>query len=146
MRVIRQTFVRLADLLLRRRADERLSAEIEEHIFLQTEENIRSGMSPVEARRQALLRFGAVETIKESYRGQQSIAFVESLLQDLQYSFRVLRKNLWFTAVAVITLAVGIGANTAILSVAEGIWLNPLPFTDSASLLWGGEKTPLAVN
>jgi predicted permease len=142
MRVIRQTFVRLADLLLRRRADERLSAEIEEHIFLQTEENIRSGMSPVEARRQALLRFGAVETIKESYRGQQSIAFVESLLQDLQYSFRVLRKNLWFTAVAVITLAVGIGANTAILSVAEGIWLNPLPFTDSASLLWGGEKTP----
>ncbi|HKD90878.1 MAG TPA: ABC transporter permease, partial [Terriglobales bacterium] len=142
MRVIRQTFVRLADLLLRRRADERLSAEIEEHIFLQTEENIRSGMSPVEARRQALLRFGAVETIKESYRGQQSIALVESLLQDLQYSFRVLRKNLWFTAVAVITLAVGIGANTAILSVAEGIWLNPLPFTDSASLLWGGEKTP----
>ncbi|HEU5231590.1 MAG TPA: ABC transporter permease [Terriglobales bacterium] len=142
MNALRQMFVRFANLVLRRRNDERLRSEIEEHIFLQTEENIRCGMSRVEARRQALLKFGAVEAITETYRDQQSIAFVESLLQDVRYSFRFLKKNVWFTAAAVVTLALGIGANTAIFSAIYAILLAPLEYPNSDRLVVIFAKDP----
>ncbi|MGC1105531.1 MAG: permease prefix domain 1-containing protein, partial [Candidatus Acidiferrales bacterium] len=88
MRLLRRFFARLDNLFLRRRDDERLKEEIEEHIALQTAENLRAGLTPVEARRQAMLKFGAVESMKEEYRAERGMPFIETLLQDIRYALR----------------------------------------------------------
>lgn len=132
---IRQLFVRAANLLTRRSLDARLRSEIEDHIALQTEDNIRAGMPAEEARRRAVLKFGAVEAVTEDYRDQQSLPFVENLLRDLRYAVRMLWKAPAFSAVAVIVLALGIGANTAIFSVIDSVLLRPLPVRDADRLV-----------
>jgi predicted permease len=105
-------------------------------------DNLRAGMSPEEARRDALIRLGGVEQTKESYRDRRGLPWLESLLQDLRFGLRMLRKNPGFTAVAVLTLALGIGANTAVYSVIDGVLLNPLPFPETNRLVAVHSKLP----
>ena len=144
MKRLRQFFIRLGSVFTAHRADDRLNAEIEEHILLQTEENIRAGMPPTEARRQARLKFGPAEAMKEAYRDQRRLPLLETLLQDIRYGIRVLVRSPGFTTVAVITLAFGIGANTAVFSIVYGVVFRPLPYPQPHRIVELTESSPRA--
>src|SRR5229473_8654900 len=123
MKSLRRFLLRLFNLVSRRTQDERLREEIEEHIALQTAENLRAGLSPVEARRQAMLKFGGVEAMKQDYRAERGLLLIENLLRDVRFAVRMLRKSPGFTAVAVVTLAMAIGANAVVFGVMDALIL-----------------------
>ena len=134
MKWARRFFTRLFNSAARRKREDRLREEIQEHIALQTDENLRAGLSPVEARRQAMLKFGGVEAMKQDYRAERGMVFIENLLQDARFGLRVLRKSPGFTAVAIVTLAVAIGANAVVFSALNAFLLRPLNVPQSESL------------
>src|SRR5258708_522399 len=134
MRSLRRFLTRLLNPATRRAQDERLREEIEEHIALQTEENLRAGLSPIEARRQSMLKFGGVEAMKQDYRAERGLPLIEDLLQDLRFALRMLRKSPTFTAVAIVTLALGIGANAVVFGVLNALILRPLNVPKAESL------------
>ena len=135
MKTLRRLFRRLTSWATSARDEELLRAEFEEHIAMQTAENLRAGLSPIEARRQALLKFGSVEAIKDAYRDQRGLPFLETLSRDTRHAIRGLRRTPAFTAAVILTLALGIGANTAVFAVIDSILIQPLPYPQAEALV-----------
>jgi putative ABC transport system permease protein len=149
MRALKRFCARLWNLAAGRHGAERLREEMEQHLSMQTEENIRSGMPLEEARRVARLKFGGLESIREDYHAEKSLPLLENLMQDARFALRILRRSPGFAMVAVLTFALGIGACTAIFSAVNPILFEPLPYPHANRILtiWStfrGERSRLA--
>src|SRR5258708_3783648 len=126
MKGLRLLWNRLAGTMFHARREGELASEIENHLVWQTEDNIRAGMSPEQARRAALLKFGGLESVREEYRDQRGIPQFETFLQDLRFALRSFAKRPGFFAVIVLSLAFGIGLNTTIFTWLKAVYLYPL--------------------
>jgi hypothetical protein len=133
--MLRVLLHRLLGLFRKQQLDHELDEEIKSHIEMQVEDNLRRGMSPEEARYAARRSFGGVDQIKEVYRDRSGVPVVETTLQDLRFAIRVLRRSPVYTSVVVLTLAIGIGANTAIFSLVDAVLIKMLPVRNPEQLV-----------
>jgi len=145
MRGLRRLKARIWNFAAGRQSSDRLREEMNEHIAMQTEENLRAGMAPAEARRQALLKWGAANAVREQYQAEKGLPALETMLQDVRFAARMLRKSPVFTSVAVLTLALGIGANSAIFTLVNALMLKNLPVADPKSLVRLGNNNDCCV-
>jgi putative ABC transport system permease protein len=137
---------RIRGLFTKRNMEKELETELRAHLEMLTAENIRRGMSPEAARQAARREFGGVEQTKETYREQRGLPFLDSLLQDLRFAVRLLAKSPGFALVAVLTLAVGVGATSAVFSVVDRLLFRSLPYPQDDRLVSFGDKAPFETN
>jgi predicted permease len=135
MKLLRAMVMRLLGMFGSTRAERELEAEIEGHLQLHIDDNIRAGMTPAEARRRAVLALGGVERTKEEYRDRRGVPAFESLVRDLRYGARTLSKSPGFAIAGVIILGLGIGVNSAIFTVVNAVVLRPLPFAGADRIM-----------
>jgi hypothetical protein len=143
MKRMRAWMMRLAGLLPAAGRDRELADEIESNLQMHIDDNLRSGMPPEQARRNALLKLGGVETAKEAYRDRSSIPLLENLLRDTRFAIRQLRKNPGFTCTAVLVLGLGLCASVAIFAFVDATLIKPLPYRDPSRLAGLFETVPL---
>jgi putative ABC transport system permease protein len=142
MRWLKAWLRRLGGMFHKEQGDADLAAELESHVQMHMEDNLSTGMKPEAARRDALMRLGGVEQTKEAYREQRSLPWLDTLLQDLRFALRMLAAKPGFSAVAILTLALGIGASTAVFSVVDRVLFRSLPYPHDDRLVSFGVKAP----
>jgi predicted permease len=135
MKSLRGMFMRLGGLFGKERRDRELGEELESHLEMHIADNLRAGMTPEEARRDALIKLGGVEQTKENYRERRGLPWLETLLRDVRFGLRLLTKSPGLTFILVITLALGIGVNAAIFSVVNGFLIRPLPVAHAQQIV-----------
>jgi len=135
MRTLRALWIRLRGMCGARPADEEFAVELESHLQMHIEDNQRSGMSPEEARRQALIRLGGAEQTRQAHRERRGLPWLETLVGDLAYSLRRLAKHPAVAAIAVLSIGLGIGANATIFSMVSRFVLRPAPVGNPSTLL-----------
>jgi putative ABC transport system permease protein len=134
MKRLRAYLIRLRNIFRKERMDRELSAELASHLEMHAADNLREGMTPEEARREALMKLGGVEKTKEECRERRGITWLETLAQDLNFGARILRKNYGFTLVAVAALALGIGFSSVVFSIFYNGVLHPFPYRNAERL------------
>ena len=133
--MLRMLLHRLLGIFRKRQRDHELDEEIQSHLEMQIEDNLRKGMSLEDARYAARRSFGGVDQMKEAYRDHRGVPVVETVSQDLRFAIRVLRRSPVYTCVIVLTLAIGIGANTAIFSLVDAVLIKMLPVRNPEQLV-----------
>ena len=136
MSALRRALARVRSFVQKPPLDADLEDEIAAHLEMAIEENLQRGLSYSEARRQALVRFGGLDKAKDQHREARGLMNLDILLQDFRYTLRSLGRDRGFTLVAILILALGIGANVAVFSVVNTLLLRPLPFRDADRLMW----------
>jgi putative ABC transport system permease protein len=144
MRKMRALWLRFRAMFATRRIGDEFDAELDGHLAEQIDEGVRSGLSEAEARRHALLRIGGVEQVRQAYRDRATLPWLEGLMRDVRYALRGFRRNPVFAVTAILTLALGIGATTAVFSVVDRILFRPLPYAHDERLVSVGLTAPIA--
>src|ERR1041385_3191282 len=143
MRRVRAILARFAGMFRRDRHEREWAAEFAAHLELHVDENVRAGMSFEDARREARLKFGGLESAKESMRDRAAFSGIDTIARDVRYALRSLRNSPAFAITAILSLALGLGASLAVFTVADNLLVRPLPYRDASHLvmLWeGGTK------
>lgn len=141
MRQLRVWFARFKGLFQKAARERELAAEIESHLQMHIDDNLRAGMSPQEAKRVAVMKLGGIDSTKEAYRDRATIPFLESVMQDLRFTLRQLRKHPGFSFTATLMIALGMGASVAIFAFVDAALIKPLPYQNPTHLLFVSEKT-----
>src|SRR5688572_16042122 len=136
MRPLRAWWSRLAGFVWPNRGERDFADELRSHLELHVDDNIRAGMTPGEARRRALVKLGSVASVSEAHRDRRGIPIVETLVRDLLYAARTLRRDAALTTFAILIIGVGVGASATVFGVVNALWLRPLPFDDPERLVW----------
>ncbi len=146
MNRLRQSIIRLRELFNKHHRAAQLDAELQTHLALLIDQNLARGLSPEAARRAAQIQLGGPDQIKESVHDHRALPFLETLWQDVHFAARMLRKSPGFTAVAILTLALGIGATTAVFSLVNAVLLKPLPYPHAERIVFPWRQIPPGIN